>query len=567
MIAQALLIISLILLSPFILLVICACGSSGYISGGSDVDSCGDNIDYGSIKDILDHINQYAKSPILAYSYDQLGRLKYNERTGVKKMGCHDGQRKLLLTEIQFATNCCRSVDFIIYAGSAPCTHLPILLELFPTKKFLLIDPRFHDFKHASTYVYQNISVVPQSVINNHVKRSGKHLARQSRMPFYKSTSHDITKTNAQDMKQIQNEFNTTHYKSLVSDIVSGNCRVYVIQDYMTRDIATLLAESVRVADVQMCFISDIRTNLFKSYPTDLDIIWNDVLQLMIIKILRPTYSMIKFHPPYMVVADDYKYYDNPPTKQKNEYDMIKSDIEYAKEHYGIDTLSNLKRKKYMYMSNSMVCLQAWAPVSSSETRLIIAKVDIDKPYIHYDHQLWDDRFMHLKHVRGYVYHKFFYEHIRGRKDHTYDGCFDCTLDIFIILNYMFPSKTGIQPIDVNILSDKFKDHEVQQRWIYITQRLIPKYIRVAWNQKCPFHSRLTHAMNDMYIYSVHNSGRTNCILQHRMDNKTMMSKKVATWDDTKKDIKLSMTLSNNTTQGQVVTNIFNASRMINRPK
>jgi len=73
----------------------------------------------------------------------------------------HNGQRKLLLSEIEFLTQVLHipilglhSANdgktfpplrryLCVYAGACPCTHLDDLLELFPNICFVLVDPRF----------------------------------------------------------------------------------------------------------------------------------------------------------------------------------------------------------------------------------------------------------------------------------------------------------------------------------------------------------------------------------------------------------------------------------------
>jgi len=59
---------------------------------------------------------------------------------------CHWGQRKLLLSEIQFFTNIYKKTNtfknyIVVYIGSADGTHLPILFKLFPDLEWLLYDP------------------------------------------------------------------------------------------------------------------------------------------------------------------------------------------------------------------------------------------------------------------------------------------------------------------------------------------------------------------------------------------------------------------------------------------
>jgi hypothetical protein len=55
----------------------------------------------------------------------------------------HWGQRKLLLTEIEFLTNYGSDDDYlVIYAGAAPGSHLTYLSSLFPQLGFVLIDDK-----------------------------------------------------------------------------------------------------------------------------------------------------------------------------------------------------------------------------------------------------------------------------------------------------------------------------------------------------------------------------------------------------------------------------------------
>lgn len=80
--------------------------------------------------------------------------------------GYNFGQMKLLMTEIYFLTKFHRDVEnpLVVYAGAAPCTHLPVLLMMFPKASFHLYDPRFDPSKRAgdrATY-FAETSKYPQ---------------------------------------------------------------------------------------------------------------------------------------------------------------------------------------------------------------------------------------------------------------------------------------------------------------------------------------------------------------------------------------------------------------------
>ena len=68
-------------------------------------------------------------------------RQEYRRRKGELKTVIHWGQRKLLLSEIEFLTKYGVSGATVVYAGAAPGTHTRYLLELFPELKFVLVDP------------------------------------------------------------------------------------------------------------------------------------------------------------------------------------------------------------------------------------------------------------------------------------------------------------------------------------------------------------------------------------------------------------------------------------------
>lgn len=54
----------------------------------------------------------------------------------------HLGQRKLLLSEVDFLADNAQDGDTVVYVGSAPGIHIPFLASLFPEVRFVLYDPR-----------------------------------------------------------------------------------------------------------------------------------------------------------------------------------------------------------------------------------------------------------------------------------------------------------------------------------------------------------------------------------------------------------------------------------------
>lgn len=71
-------------------------------------------------------------------------RLPYRRRAEEEKSTVHWGQRKLLMSEIEFllmTLPCTRRGCTVVYAGAAPGTHVRVLADMFPTHSFILIDP------------------------------------------------------------------------------------------------------------------------------------------------------------------------------------------------------------------------------------------------------------------------------------------------------------------------------------------------------------------------------------------------------------------------------------------
>lgn len=72
----------------------------------------------------------------------EMKRLKYHSNiTHDLKNIIHQGQRKLLLSEIEFLTLYHHLAKTVLYVGSAAGFHLPLLSNLFPEHKFILYDP------------------------------------------------------------------------------------------------------------------------------------------------------------------------------------------------------------------------------------------------------------------------------------------------------------------------------------------------------------------------------------------------------------------------------------------
>mgnify|MGYP003451846135 CR=1 FL=1 len=227
---------------------------SEIVAGGSEIDQ--NRASRDTLVRLATPMIEMKNHP-LVYKYDDLGMLPYTSSSGIKRINCHAGQRKLLLTEIEFLTCCAGDSGIIIYAGSAPCEKLPVLLKMFPGKKFLCVDPNYHSF-HAPdarpVIVYQNVDRISSDTIANarkdmrladrtHLsgedKKRLQNIRLQDKPTMYKSEYRgDMTKPaepkHAATMRKIQQDFESENYKTMVADLIRGDSRVYIIQDYMT---------------------------------------------------------------------------------------------------------------------------------------------------------------------------------------------------------------------------------------------------------------------------------------------------------------------------------------------
>lgn len=350
----------------------------------------------------------------LVVDYKELTNMDF-EYNNIITFNTHDGQRKLLLTEIQFLTDYYNK-QIVVYAGSAPNEKLPILLKLFPTMKILLIDPNYHRFDYSYKYFYFNYNSVDKRNLNitkRHIY-SNKHSSRTLKnAKFFNGEKHNLLE------EEFDNQSTFLDFikdKNLGEYIKNNKDRVYIIQDYLTESLCLSLKRSFDLGGrTNLLFISDIRTNIIASYPTDIDFLWNDALQMIHIKTLQPDFSMIKFHPPY----------HNELLTPRALPDYINEDFEKV----DVDFLSNYKKDKHIYFKADAIYLQAWARVSSAEARLIVSKDNINK-LVNYDYKEWETKYQYIKYLRSYGCHDI--PLVDG-----YDRSFDCALELYILQRYI----------------------------------------------------------------------------------------------------------------------------------
>jgi hypothetical protein len=421
--------------------------------------------------------------------------IKYDERDISKKKinsNCHLGQRKLLLTEIEFYTECInhsQKNNIVIYAGSATCEHISVIMELFPGLKFILIDPNFHSIsgEHPYSYLYQNVDVISgknlklfreqlrykhkekknnysdraQHLKNNNYSDRAQHLKNNAllleNVKFVNDQTHNVLNIKDMDhikkMGEIKDGFYQEKYANPINSLIESEHRIFIIQDYMTLTLSRKIKEYLDKSKYHknMYFLTDIRTQIISGGPTDIDILWNSALQMMFLKELRPIFSMLKFRPPYFSNIDETKtIYEN--MKSDPQYKYIMDDLNYVKDNYNLDLMGNYFNDKFNYFDNSFIYTQAWGPGHTSECRLFLSDEKIDNPYILYDHVIHDNQFYFIRIIRNFKYYPIFYEKLKQYDKNEYDGCYDCMREIQILGNYLINDRK--QKHDINTSSD-----------------------------------------------------------------------------------------------------------------
>jgi len=235
-------------------------------------------------------------------------KLPYRSSKGQLRISLHHGQRKLLLSEIEFLTQFGRMSRNVVYAGAAPGYHIPLLAKLFPRHTFYLYDPAKFGIRSTS------------------------------------------------------------------------NIRIY--QECFTDEIATQLSETL----LDILFICDIRRPDDDPHKFEENVLEDMNMQMRWTQIMRPMKSMLKFRFPYHL-----------------------TEIEYLE---------------------GRLFYQAWAPVKSGETRLV---VDRYPQLVSYKLKEYEDIIYRFNTVtRQQIFT------IGGdRRPRGFDGCYDCSAEVWILSKYL----------------------------------------------------------------------------------------------------------------------------------
>lgn len=399
-----------------VILVLMNLRDSAAVAGGGEPS---DGVMWPAIEKMLE---DYQRDPHVMLTYDDLPKtLPYTQHLSVFEHNPHIGQRKLLMNEIQFFS-VCADAKLCIYIGYAPCEHFVVLAEMFPKLKFLLVDPNYPIFDYEKVYVAQNPEVIDRRRVLEDIPKTGTSLQRCSLRLLRKQRLWDGSTRDV-----ISNRAKFDFFTS-IPDLLRRKERAFVIQDFMTPELAKRMASDV---SREVIFVSDIRTNMFQtSGPTDLDILANDALQHVCIHLIKPAASMLKFHPPYR--ADDLcrRFKDDDPRDERDAagFKVFAPMIALFTELFKRNPVEAYLAGEYLAYDAEAVYIQPWAPKGTTEARLVIRGTPALRDY---PHDEWEDRFFSYRFMRTASFCSVF------KACPEYDGCMDCANEQAILVQYI----------------------------------------------------------------------------------------------------------------------------------
>ncbi len=346
--------------------------------------------------------------------------LKYCRSGTLLKQSIHVGQLKLFLSEIQFLTDSldsCTESAIAIYAGSAPSNKIPYIQKLFPNVKFVLVDPNEHFFMESPTsnqYDSKNVEKYVYYAVSTKTKCPGYTARVAANVEPYINTY--LTGV------MLRQDADISVPVDLSDRIDKSSVMCHVIEQYMTDDIAEKLEPLCRKH--KTIFMSDIRGQLNSTgYPTDYDIVWNSAMMYNWLSIMKPARHMLKFRCPYEFGDKGAESY----LREYNKHSSTHGDMKKC----GIDFLSDIKRGKFVYLKPEYIWLQSFAPISSTEVRLIGS----DTKLAEMDVKDYEDKIFYFNNIyRQYGYHS---DH-EDMLDYFMgiDRCGDCGLMCHIVKAY-----------------------------------------------------------------------------------------------------------------------------------
>ena len=222
-------------------------------SSGTSLPHCTREADRG-VK-LSPYVNLSPESPQLPYDS--------KEAKGLRGLNVHQGQRKLLMSEIQMLTiyYAKKTVHpWLVYVGSAPGTHLIFLHQLFPHVRFSLWDGAPFDTRLK-----------------------------------------DIKFDDGRPVFELHREFFTDHTcGSILARIEKDH-----VDEKTTRNKAPGLVHQVGGGKTPLLFVSDIRSAEANREVFEAKVMFDMLAQKRWVTLLRPDLSLLKFRLPFTLKEGD----------------------------------------------------------------------------------------------------------------------------------------------------------------------------------------------------------------------------------------------------------------------
>lgn len=337
---------------------------------------------------------------------DQIPQEPYRSRNGQVKCAVHWGQRKLLLSEVQLLCMYCQpDVSYhIVYAGSAPGTHLAFLDELFQCRHtWELIDPGQFDLPALAqrpNFCLRNEFFTNATAYDINARRLREVLPALGTI-YDLVAVQDAAEESKEIHKQLQSMVGTLDVARGTEDIPS----MYEKPLSLPKGLV-LLAQVGMERNKPLLFISDIRSGSVALHNFEEHVAENMRAQECWTQILHGAYSMLKFRLPYTSKAASFGGRDVMPPTNLIELD---GSVQYLR---------------------GDILLPIWTRPTSTEGRLVVpqgafqVKYDVGKvenQFFFFNHRLREQ--VHFNHLL--LQHK--------DLDHHYDAA----AEVHCLLTYL----------------------------------------------------------------------------------------------------------------------------------
>ena len=336
----------------------------------------------------------------------------------------HWGQRKLLLSELQFFNHINKTLKAkttkkytIIYIGAAPGNHIKILLELFDNLNFILIDSRKFNKNiiqeaNNKTKSSRYIKIMKELLTVDGATKLREKLIANGEEPIvisdirnnisyptniFKNKSDALSKTDKSSILEHTGNFSNNLDRN---DIHNFNPELYD-----EGEVDKVLIEYIKKHKPSNTTNLKKYNSLKEKFEDMYLFLWNDViiqdmnLQKQFIEILKPKEALLKFRFPY----------------------YLNKHFEYFDGH---------------------VFLPVYGPKFTTECRLLVSREGDSYSYKKWNPLDHEKKLNYFNHVtrKQYYYHN--HDNISG-----ICHCYDCSCEINIIKNYLalYP-KTKILP-------------------------------------------------------------------------------------------------------------------------